>query len=386
MSTVKSYQPVVQTYIKDCRKSPEGTLNAIAHPPAEFQGVRYAIAQGPSMVPHSTEDSVIQKAIEFNLNTLTTACEIAQSYNAQLITLPELFLTGYEFADGDEPNIDIPTKAAAFIKDRGYMEKIKKIAVDRGMNVVCPMPYLGEDTKGNKGAYDVAMIFKTDGAHYVQFKNHLWGLDERKWFRFPEYPELSPENNYQNSTNAFRVHLLNGFPVGVGICYDAEFPEVARCLAINGSLLTVFPTAAPNSMLAGQTEPYPDISLHYIPANALTNLNFCSYSNRAGWEYNTDGKQVLKYSGNSIICNPYGKAMVAAIANEDCLLIADCLMEDIKNTQPADTDYLINRRPEIYTALTKKTAPFPYGKKYVYDPKQHEDPKPAQKSNKEMKR
>ncbi|MGI9282391.1 MAG: nitrilase-related carbon-nitrogen hydrolase, partial [Endozoicomonas sp.] len=210
-------------------------------------------------------------------------------------------------------------------------------------------------------------------------------VPRQAWYRshssrlVPQSTRIFLRQTLKTAESSFRVHLINGFPVGVGICYDAEFPEVARCLALNGSLLTVFPTAAPEGMLPGQTEPYPDIAQHYIPANALTNLNFCSYSNRAGEEYDTEGNPVLKYSGNSIICNPYGKAMVAAVNNENCLLIADCLRADIKNIQPADTDYLINRRPEIYGALTKKTVPFPYGKQYTYDPQQHKDPKQPDK-------
>ncbi|NET60908.1 MAG: hypothetical protein F6K47_33690, partial [Symploca sp. SIO2E6] len=209
------------------------------------------------------------------------------------------------------------------------------------------------------------------------------------WFSIPQYPPLeeATDNNYQNYKNPFRVHLLNGFPVGIGICYDAEFPEMARCFALNGSLLTVFPTAAPLSLPVKDNPKaqiylnYPNISQYHIPAAAQANLNFCSYSNRAGWEYSTDGtneQQILSYDGNSIICNSYGKAMVTAVANnEDCLLIADCLKKDVINPQNPDpgnndtgVNYLINRRPEIYTVLTKtEKVPFPYGKQHTYDAK-----------------
>ena len=375
MGTIRHYQPVVQTYIKDCRESNiEVCPDAIANPPGQGEGVRYAIAQGPSMVPGSGEP--IEKAIEFNFQTLETACKIASQYKVQLITFPELFLTGYQFPEGPE----VPRAAAEFINSECYHQKIQNIANTRAMNVVCPMPYSGEDPAGNQGVYDVAMIFKpneappTDIREKIQFKLHLWGAEEKDWFQVPKYPEtISDDNNYQNYTNSFRVHLFNGFPVGIGICYDAEFPEMARCFALNGSLLTVFPTAAPLSKPVRENPEaeiylnYPNISQHHIPAAALANLNFCSYSNRAGWEYNTYGEKVLSYDGKSIICNPYGKAMVAAVANEDCLLIADCLGRDIINPQPDDTYYLINRRPEIYTVLTQKEkVPFPYEHQHTY--------------------
>ena len=384
---------LVQTYIKDSRKNAKGiNLDPINNPPVKGTGLRYAIAQGPSMVPQSKDEAVIKKAVDFNMGTLEIACELSQHYNSQLITFPELFLIGYEYSVQESqgiPVVDsalIPLAAAKYIQSHGYLDKIAEIAENRNLTIVCPMPHYGFDPKGNEGVYDVAMIFKPDGSLDKQFKNHLWGTEERMWFRIPEYPTLSHENNYQNPTNPYRAHEINGFPVGIGLCYDAEFPEVARSLALNGSLLSVFPTAAPEGILKGQTEPYPDISIHCIPANALTNLNFCSYGNRAGWEFNTktgENSKILQYSGNSIICSPHGKALVRAVSNRDCLLIADCVIDDFPNTQPANTDYISNRRPELCSVITKMEIPFPYGKRYKYPetPRQQEEPIPPEPRN-----
>ncbi|MGI9281734.1 MAG: nitrilase-related carbon-nitrogen hydrolase [Endozoicomonas sp.] len=203
MNGIKSYNPVVQTYIKDCQSDASNLPDAIAHPPLSGEGVRYAIAQGPSMVPHKADKNTIEQALKFNFSTLQTACSMASKYNVQLITFPELFLTGYEFANGDKVNKDIPARAAQLIEEQQYREKICTLAIDRNMTIVCPMPYKGKDPKGNEGIYDTAFIFQPDGIKAIQFKNHLWGFDERLWFRYPEYPELSSENNFQNKSNAF---------------------------------------------------------------------------------------------------------------------------------------------------------------------------------------
>ncbi|NET58257.1 MAG: hypothetical protein F6K47_19500, partial [Symploca sp. SIO2E6] len=234
---IRPYQPVVQTYIKDCRKSinTDDDQDAIANPPDQYhhekpdqtdkwQGVRYAIAQGPSMVPATVDG--IKDAIEFNFKTLETACAIAKQYNVQLITFPELFLTGYQFPDEENNGKEVAKAAAEFIQSNNYHQKIQDIADKQAINVVCPMPYSGEDPADNEGVYDVAMIFKTNGApstdirENIQFKLHLWGKEERYWFSIPQYPPLeeATDNNYQNYKNPFRVHLLNGFPVGIGIC------------------------------------------------------------------------------------------------------------------------------------------------------------------------
>ncbi|WP_082709935.1 nitrilase-related carbon-nitrogen hydrolase [Burkholderia sp. TSV86] len=356
-----TFDPVIQSYFR--RNTP----------PSVNKGVRYAIAQGPSQV--ATLDT-IKEAVEFNFGTLEKACEMAGFYQSQLISFPELFLSGYEFGETDKSNIPVETvkKTAEYIRDNGYLEElgpISKIAKYRNIAIICPLPYAGSDPKGNDGIYDAAVIFDADGKKLgMQFKNHLWGIDERRWFRIPEYG---------GTDNPFRTFEVNGIPIGVAICYDAEFPEVARSLALNGALIAAMPTAAPNSKLPGQSEPYPDISEHYIPANALQNQNFCSYGNRASWEFkveNGKSENVLEYSGNSIICSPYGKPLVKAFGNQDTLLIADCIICDFPSTQPPDTDYLINRRPEIYGIVTSMEADFPSGKKYRYpaEPKQHQDP------------
>lgn len=366
----KPYDPVIQTYLR--RQTPPDT----------YKGVRYAIAQGPSQV--ATKDTIAQ-AINFNMLTLQVACELAAQYKAQLISFPELFLSGYEFGDTAHSTEPVETvKATAdFIIANHYLESagpIGQAAKRNNLSIICPLPFAGKDPAGNTGVFDVAAIFGADGTLIgMQFKNQLWGVDERRWFNVPVFG---------TANNPVFIFQVNGFPVGCSICFDAEFPEISRALALNGALLSVFPTAAPQSILPGQTEPYPDISEHIVPANALQNQNFCTYSNRAGTEFKVvDGKEidVLTYSGNSIICSPYGKSMVQALRNEHALLISDCIICDFPSTQPSDTDYLINRRPEIYGVLAQSSnVPFPVGKTYNYPnpPVQHQDPaRPARNPN-----
>ena len=393
-----TYMPNVQTFL-----SPPETPSFISPPPATTTGVRYAIAQGPSVVPGDEFTHSISAAINFNLSTLEIAAAQAFAYKAQLLTLPELFLSGYEFGNAtsqSSPSVAVVKATAQYIAAQNLDKEsggVSAIALRYGITIVCPMPVATTDPAGNAGIFDMAIVFGPDGSVLGrQFKTHLWGLAEREWFSFPYFPATTMPVTEgptlpHDDKSPYAPFYVNEFPVGVGICYDAEFPEVARAQALNGSLLTVFPTAAPNSILPGQTEAYPDISLHYIPASALQNSNFCSYSNRAGKEYSVTYDSaantytytdVLQYTGNSIICSPYGKAMVKAMANQHTILIADCVYSDYPPTQPADTNYLINRRPELAGYLTNKTVSFPFGKTYTYpaNPPQHTDPQPPAKN------
>lgn len=361
-TTLKPYTPVIQTYLRQLT------------PPAKNKGIRYSLAQGPSQVATA---STIKEAITFNLDTMNTACSLAAKFDVQLISFPELFLSGYELKSAD-----IAAATAHYLLEHHFYETgglISALALKYNMAIICPLPYQGVDPAGNPGTYDAALVIDHTGTLLgVQFKTHLWGTEEYSWFRAPAYN--MQKSGYDPLQNPYRIFDINGFPVGIAICYDAEFPEVARCLALNGALLTVIPTAAPVSMLSGQTEPYPDIALHCIPANALHNQNFCSYGNRASWEYSVEGSvqtQVLQYTGNSIICDPYGSALVKAVRNEDTLLIADCIICDFPSTQPPETSYLINRRPDLYNVLTAPTVPYPAGESYTYLVNQQDPPAPA---------
>jgi predicted amidohydrolase len=100
--------------------------------------------------------------------------------------------------------------------------------------------------------------------------------------------------------------------------------------------------------------PYPDISKTLIPAHAYENLIFISYSNRCQEETLND-KMVGKYLGNSMVANPHGKLMVAA-NNEVTLLLADCIPSDYGPTHPENTNYLKDRRPEMYSLLDRDVS------------------------------
>ena len=54
-----------------------------------------------------------------------------------------------------------------------------------------------------------------------------------------------------------------------------------------------------------------------------------------------------------MVADPHGQLLVAA-RNEVTLLIADCVPGDYGPTHPEDTDYLKDRRPELYGEFVKR--------------------------------
>ncbi|MBW1946261.1 MAG: hypothetical protein JRJ51_26130, partial [Deltaproteobacteria bacterium] len=164
------------------------------------------------------------------------------------------------------------------------------------------------------------------------------------------------------------VFEVFGFKVGVLNCYENEFPELSRILALGGAKLIIGPTAAdgyytlPNGKRSAV--PYPDISTLLLPAHAYSKNVFFAYSNRAGYEKR--GKDQWHYRGNSIIIGPHGDIIVQAGHQQDTMLISDCIPAYYGMTHPAPKyNYLKDRRPRMYQPLTSPKADFvPGGFKY----------------------
>jgi predicted amidohydrolase len=192
-------------------------------------------------------------------------------------------------------------------------------------------------------------------------KTHLWGKEERANWSFGD--KLCP------------VFAINGLPVGLLNCYECEFPELSRILALKGAKLIVGPTAAdcydtaPNGKRSAL--PYPDISRSLIPAYAYANNIFFAYSNHCGYE-SLKGHQ-WHYRGNSIVAGPHGDIIVAANHQQDTLLVADVIPSFYGPTHP-ESHYLKDRRPGMYHELVKPKAGFVPGG-WVY---------PAYKDGKEI--
>ena len=198
-------------------------------------------------------------------------------------------------------------------------------------------------TIADQARFDRAIaLFDAEGRLLRNYrKTHLWGPDEHLcWSAGYRQPEEGP---------AFTVQRVNGLPLGLLNCYEAEFPELTRRLALQGAKLVLIPTAADAWAVLSNgvrtDRPYPDVSRTLLPAHAFENGCFVAYVNRCGME-TVNGIPMAAYLGNSVICGPHGDLVLAARA-EPTLLVADCLPGDYGPTHPAATSYLADRRPEM---------------------------------------
>ncbi|WP_309387146.1 nitrilase-related carbon-nitrogen hydrolase [Cerasicoccus frondis] len=300
--------------------------------PPKGAGIRLAIYQA--------QGACGDNATEQNLARLELAVEKAKHYHAQAVSFPELYLQGYTH----NPET---AHATAETCDGPSITRIREIAKKHKIGVIVSY---GErvDREDRAYYYDSIAVIDEHGALLDSYKKcHLYGQQER--------------DNWDIGDSEYPVHKIAGFPVGVVNCYECEFPELMRILALKGAKLIVGPTAAdtyyrlPDGRMS--SVPYPDVAKVQFPAHAYSNNLFFAYVNRCGYE-TRDGDS-WHYRGNSMVCSPHGEILVAAHNEQDTLLVCDCVPAYYGRTHPAPAyHYLKDRRPELYGQLLSKDAKF----------------------------
>ncbi len=276
-----------------------------------------------------------------NMELLEEAVKQAKKFDVQLLSFPELYVTGYTLSPED-------AKKAAEYSSGPSITKACEIAKKFNMALLVPYAEKVDEEDGVTRYYDAIAVIKETGELLNSYKKtHLYGQQER--------------DNWSCGTSDYPVYNIFDFPVGVLNCYECEFPELQRILALNGAKLIVGPTAADSYYMlpSGQRSavPYPDISEILIPANAYANNIFFAYSNRSGYEKRGDDQ--WHYGGNSIICGPHGDVIVKANHEQNTMLVADCVPAYYGMTHPAPNYYYLkDRRPDLYKKLTDEKVNF----------------------------
>ncbi len=235
----------------------------------------------------------------------------AKAQGADLLLLPEMYLSGYNI--GPEA-----AQRQAITAER--LAPAQEAAKSLGIALAFGYP----EKVGGKVA-NAAVLIGPDGGVLLNYrKTHLFGDLDRGMFK---------ERGMD-----FPLAELNGTKIGLLICYDIEFPEPARCLALAGADIILVPTA--------QMEPYEQVARHVIPARAYENQVYVAYANHSGAENG------LGYIGLSSICGPSGAVLTMAGTGEE-MLFAETHIEHHAAVRRADP-LLRDRRPELYGLLTDK--------------------------------
>jgi len=250
--------------------------------------------------------------VEGAFTHMAEAAGRAAAAGAAILLLPEMYLSGYNIGPTNARELSITQTGPE-------MDRASRIARTNSIALVFGYPELVGDAVANS-----AILIGPEGKILLNYrKSHLFGEIDRSMFRCvgDEFPTAE----------------LNGFKIGLLICYDIEFPEPARRLALAGADLLLIPTA--------QMQPYEQVAKHVIPARAYENQLYVAYANHTG------GADGLDYIGLSSICGPDG-AVLAAAGQDEEMIFAAADAAHLAKVRKADS-LIADRRPELYAPLSK---------------------------------
>jgi len=205
---------------------------------------------------------------EANLARLGKAVREAK---ADLVLFPELYLTGYMIRD-EVARLAQPLTGPA-------VRAVKAVAKERRATIICGMPTLDEHVRGQ--IHNSCVVATPDGALAAYHKAYL--------------PTFGPfeERIYYTPGREIVVAQAPFGRIGLTICYDLFFPELARGAAMRGADILACISAAPNT-----SKPLFET---IIPARAVENASYVLYANLTGTELN------MVFWGGSCAYGPRGE-------------------------------------------------------------------------------
>lgn len=249
---------------------------------------------------------------EKNLQKMDKIITEAAKQESQLVIFPELILTGYSCGDRYYSLAEsIPGNS---------VKKIESIANKNDIHVIFGM--VEEDGEG--------IIYNT--SVMVGPKGYLGKYRKRY---LPTHLVFEEKKYFRQGYEAKMIDTEIG-KIGLMICYDIYFPEIARQLTLMGSQLIVCISASPATR-RGYFETF-------ISSRAMENTIFLAYVNLVGTE------DSLLFWGGSRIVGPDGTIIAKAKYDEEDLITATIDYSDLKASRIA-APVIRDLRPEIFNEL-----------------------------------
>lgn len=249
--------------------------------------------------------SVIDGNKEKNLTKMEEALKKASEESADILVLPELNLTGLV------SNEQMRTLAEP--RDGESFRRIQPMLKTYPVSLVYSFPeYVSEEEM-----YITTCFMNKNGQALAYYrKTHLFTEEKQLFSPGEEWTKIE----------------LESLSIGLLTCYDIEFPEPARELAMKGVNLLIVNSA--------NMAPYEYIHRLFIHARALENQFFVVYCNRIG------SNEKYQYRGQSAMIGPDGKLIAEIEEDVESVKIIEISLAEIEKSTSVFS-YLADRRPEL---------------------------------------
>ncbi len=241
--------------------------------------------------------------IEPNLGHVRKSLALLAAEGVQLAVLPEMWGTGFAYKELN--------RLAERTGD--LVEELAALSAEYGMVIVGSLPEPHEEK-----VYNTAYLLDNGKMRGKYRKMHLFSL-------------MQEDRSFDSGSSWFLADTTIG-KIGVFICYDLRFPELARRLAVEGAEILVVPGEWP--------KPRQEHWRTLLRARAIENQLFVVAANCCG----VVGK--LDFFGMSMIIDPQGE-LLAEAGHEPVNITATldfAALEAWRQQIPCFTD----RKPECY--------------------------------------
>ena len=270
--------------------------------------------------------------LQTNLEKAEKMVRQAAGDGAQIILLPELFEREY-FCQ--QRRYDFYHLAKP-VEENDAVQMGMRLAKE--LNVVLPISFYEQDINT---LYNSIACIDADGTNLgVYRKTHI-----------PDDHFYQEKFYFKPGDTGFKVFETRFGKIGIGICWDQWFSETARCLALNGAEILLYPTAIGSEPIL-DTDSMPHWR-RVMQGHSAANLMPVVAANRIGLESvepceaNAGQKSSLLFYGSSFMTDGTGALLQDASRDKEEILYAEYDLDQLAEDR-LSWGLFRDRRPECY--------------------------------------
>ena len=265
-----------------------------------------------------------------NIDKAESIIRKAAGMGAQIILIQELFESTYFCMDQKDELFGLSKP----FENHPTLAKMSQLASE--LKVVLPVSFF---EKANRAHYNAIAVINADGNVLGKYrKSHI-----------PDGPGYQEKFYFNPGDTGFVVWDTAYAKIGIGICWDQWFPEVARILTLKGAEVLLYPTA-----IGGEPEDdgfdSSDMWQRAMIGHSAANQIPVVASNRIGTE---QGEEISNYFyGRSFITNHVGDKIAEAGRDKEEVLIGKVNLDEAENLRNV-WGVFRDRRTDLYSDLLK---------------------------------
>lgn len=263
--------------------------------------------------------------IDANIRNVSELVREAADKGAKVVLPPELF-EGLYFCRTQDEALFANAKPTA---EHPAVKAMQALAAE--LNIYIPTSFFEAD--GPHHYNSLAMIDSSGAIMGVYRKSHI-----------PDGPGYQEKFYFRPGNTGFKTWPTAPATLGVGICWDQWYPEVARSMMLMGADILFYPTAIGDE----PHDPGLDTSRLWrraMTGHAVSNVVPVVAANRIGTECGQT------FYGHSFICDERGDIQAEFGASETGVIVATLDLDAAKRHRAA-FGFFRDRRPDLYGRLT----------------------------------